>query len=120
MLYDKHPVVQHDNHLAVNLLLNPSSNLTFFLHIFAESTADVSDDEIAAAEARFAALQQEIQDANVEALLTSLKEQNDEFQKTLQSYDVDLAQVEEEVANLKDIDRALPETCANDLQVEQP
>jgi len=85
-----------------------------------ESTADVSDDEIAAAEARFAALQQEIQDANVEALLTSLEEQNAKFQSTLQSYDVDLAQVEADVANLKDIDRALPETCANDLQVEQP
>ena len=114
-------ILWHDNHLAVNLLLNPSSNLTSFLiRIIAENAPDVSDDEIAAAESRFAELQQEIQDANIKALLDSLEEQNSAFTETLQDYDLELAEVEADVANLKDIDAALPETCANDVPVEQP
>ena len=106
---------------AVTLHLNLSRMLTFFLfHTFAENAPDVSDDEIAAAESRFAALQQQVEDANIELLLSSLQEQNEKFVETLQDYDLELAEVEADVANLRDIDSALPVTCANDVPVEQP
>ena len=56
----------------------------------------------------------------MEALLDSLEEQNVVFEKTLQRYDVELAEVEADVENLRDINNALPTTCANDTPVEQP
>jgi chromosome segregation ATPase len=85
-----------------------------------ENAPDVSDDEIAAAEVRFAELQKEIEDANVEALLASLEQQNTVFENTLRQYDLELAEVEADVQNLSDINDALPVTCANDTPVEQP
>lgn len=93
----------------------------FMSFLFAlDSGSDPDDDELRRLEELYQDISDEVEDAGMDEIIDQLQKRLEEQEKTKQAYDAELEKLRADIANLQDINSAVPRTCSRDDALEQP
>ena len=81
---------------------------------------DVDTDKLADLEAELDRLEKELDQANINAELETLKEQNEKIKCWRDKYETDLSQFRKDVENIAAIRDSLPDDCFKTIDIESP
>lgn len=81
---------------------------------------DVDTDKLAYLEEELDRLERELDQANIDAELATLKEQNEKIKCWRDKYETDLSQFRRDVENIAAIRDSLPDNCFKTIDIESP
>ena len=83
----------------------------------ADYLEDVDTDKLAELEAELDRLEKELDQANINAELETLKEQNEKIKCWRDKYEADLSQFRKDVENIAAINDSLPDDCFKSIDI---